>query len=241
MRVRIVQVERVAHRTKALVLAPANGGRLPDFAPGSHVTIAVPQVSGKRRAPLSLTGSSSDTSYYRIVVQHRKSSGSIMRWLHDQAAPPDIVDISEPRCGLRLHAQAARHCLVAGGSGITAFFSHLDQLHKERADYEMHYALRSREEGIYSAALTAQHGQRFKQYVAAEGARLRVDKLLSAQTPGTHVYVVGPRRLIQSVVDAARAGRFPLRAIHWDAYGWRPNIGVDEQHECDMQPLNTTT
>jgi ferredoxin-NADP reductase len=104
----------------------------------------------------------------------------------------------------------------------------------------MHYALRSREEGIYSAALTAQHGQRFKQYVAAEGARLRVNKLLSAQTPGTHVYVVGPRRLIQSVVDAARAGRFPLRAIHWDAYGWRPNIGVDEQHECDMQPLNTT-
>ncbi len=230
MRVRIVQVERVAHRTKALILAPANGGRLPDFAPGSHVTIAVPHLSGKRRAPFSLTRPSTDTSHYQIVVHRNKSSGSVTYWLHDQAVPGDVVDISEPRCGLRLEAQAARHCLVAGGSGITAFFSHLNQLRKEYADYELHYALSSRAEGIYCAALTAQHGQRFKQYVAAEGARLQADKLLSAQTPGTHVYVVGPRRLIQSVVDAARTLRFPLRAIHWDAYVWRPDIGVDEQN-----------
>jgi ferredoxin-NADP reductase len=229
LRVRIVQIDKVAWAMRHLMLAPINGQRLAPFVAGSHIKVEVPKFAGVKAGAFSLTGSAHDAHVYQILVRHTRNQSSVACWLHDEAKPGEIVDVSEPRCGLELYPQAAHHCLVAGGSGISAFLSHLDALHRDEDAYELHYAFKDRREGIWCDDLRACHGQRFRQYVSTEGERLDFNRLLSAQPPGAHVYVCGPPRLLQSAVDAARPSNFPAHAIHWDAYGWRPRIEGGER------------
>lgn len=224
MHVRIVQIDKLAKGIKHLTLAPVNDYCLAPFVAGSHIRLGVPQLAGTKRAPFSLTGW--NARRYQIVVHNNNGSGPVARWLHDEARPGELVDVSEPRCGLRLHPRAMHHCLVAGGSGITAFFSHLDSLRRHGRGYELHYAFKDRSDGIWCDDLRAAHGARFRQYVSAEGEHLDLSCLLSAQPLGTHVYVCGPARFIQSAIDAARRVGFPIRAIHWDAFGWRPSMSA---------------
>lgn len=232
MRVRIAQIFKVARGIKHLTLAPVEGQRLAPFVPGSHIKLRIPKLVGARAAAFSLTGSAQYARRYQIVVHRRRTAGSVARWLHDQAKPGDIVQVSEPRCGLELRPQATYHCLVAGGGGISAFLSHLDALRGGEKGYELHYAIRDKSDAVWCDDLQAHHGERFRQYVSTEGERLDFSHLLSAQPPGAHVYVCGPPRLIRSAVDAARRGDFPAHSIHWDAYGWDPDFGVEERGRC---------
>ncbi len=233
MRVRIVQIDTLARRVKRLTLGPTTGHCLAAFAAGSHVQIALPQWARAKPTPFSLTGSAQDTHRYQIVVFRRTNAGLVTRWLHDAARAGEIVDISAPRCGLPLHPHAAHHCLVAGGSGISAFFSHLHFLHRRGHGYELHYAMKDRDAEIWCDDLLVRQGKRFTQYVSTEGQRVDFRRILSVQPPGAHVYVCGPSRLIQSAVDAARVGDFPSHAIHWDTYGWQPRLaGNDKRVRC---------
>lgn len=233
MRVRVVRIDKIARSATYLALAPLRSQRLPPFAAGSHIRISVPKLPDAKAAPFSLTGSMDDEHEYQIVV-HRKGNGeSVADWLHNEAQLGDTLDVSEPKCGLRLNPEAAHHCLVAGGSGIAALFPHMAALRRQGAHYELHYAFRNEDEGIWRDALRVRHGDRVREYVATEGERLNLSRLLSAQPPGTHVYVCGPPRLIQSVVDAARHSEFPFGAIHWDAYGWQPDLEVSPEPEMN--------
>jgi len=227
-----MQIDKVASRVKRLTLAPINSQALVAFAAGSHIKVGIPKLASVKPAPFSLTGSARDARHYQIIAHRRNNSGRITRWLYDEAVPGEIVEVSDPRCGLKLHPQAAHHCLVAGGSGIAAFFSHLDELRRAGHDYELHYVFRERSEGIWCDDLRAEHGERVRQYVTSEGERLDLSRLLSMQPAGTHVYVCGPPRLIQAAVNAAWWCGFPSEALHWDAYGWRPSAVTTKHAPC---------
>jgi ferredoxin-NADP reductase len=235
VRVRIAHIDELASHVKRLKLAPDNDDCLPPFVAGSHIQVAVPNLTDVKPAPFSLIGPPGESRCYEIVVYHTRRAGPVIRWLHDEARLGSLVSISLPRCGLELQLRATHHCLVAGGSGITAFFSHLEVLRRAGQGYQLHYTFKQRADGVWCNALLAEHNRHVRRYVSEEGERLDPTRVLSTQPPGAHVYVVGPPRLIQSVVDVARGNGFPRQAIHWDTYGWRPRVRADSESPKSKQ------
>lgn len=228
--VRVGEIEQLTPQIRVVTLEPRPGKRLPAFEPGSHVEVQLSSDGRTRRSAYSLIGSAARRDAYQIVVRVRPESGPVSRWLHHGARPGSAVQISEPRCGLRLAPRARRHVLIAGGVGVTAFLSHLDALQEGGADYHLYYTFRSREQGILAQRLADEHGACVTLRVSAEQGRLPLNRILRAQPHGTHLYVCGPSALMQSVFDRAREAGFGIDRIHWDNHGWSP------AHEAEPDP-----
>ena len=57
------------------------------------------------------------------------------------------------------------------------------------------------------------------QYDNARGRRLDVDALLRSQPQGTHVYVCGPEKLMNAVIETALGLGWPKSDIHFERFG----------------------
>ena len=223
MRVHISQIDKVANQVKHLMLAPIAGQLLAPFVAGSHTKVGIPKPARVKSAPFSLAGSAEKGRRDQIVAHGNKNGGPVARGLPEEASPRDSSEVLEPRCSFKVHPQTAQPCLVAGGSGAAAFFSHLDALRRQAHRDERHYAFKERSEGIWCNDLRAEYGKRLRQYASTEGGRLDLSRLLSMLPAGTHAYVSGLPRLMQSGVNAVWRCRVPSQAVNWDSYGGRPS------------------
>jgi ferredoxin-NADP reductase len=220
MKAVIEDFQWVSHQALAFRLSGLGGLPLPTARPGSHIKVTPP--GGEKGAPFSLTSPPNGEPGYEIVVTRGSDGGNVSRWLLEEGARGRTVEISQPRCGLPREKAAPHHVLVAGGTGLTAFLAHLSSLRADGASYELHYAVRSREEAIRLDGLKAAHGSRIRVYPSAEGARLDVAGLVRRVPDDSHLYVCGPPRLVQTVVDEAAEVGWSGDAIHWDRFGWQP-------------------
>lgn len=55
-------------------------------------------------------------------------------------------------------------------------------------------------------------------YVEAESCVLNLGELISLQPKGTHVYVCGPKPMIDAVIDCCNKHRYRDEYIHWDQF-----------------------
>jgi ferredoxin-NADP reductase len=223
LQVRISQIAKGANRVNHLTLAPIHDQLLASFVAGSHLKVGIPKPARVKSAPVSLAGSAEKGRRDPIVAHGNKNGRPVARGLPEEASPGESSQVSGPRCSFKLHPQAAQPCLVAGGSGTAVFFSHLDALRRQAYRDERHYAFKERSEGSWCNDLRAEHGKRLRQYGSTEGGRLDLARLLSMLPAGTHAYVCGLPRLMQSGVNAAGQCRIPSQAVHWDSYGGRPS------------------
>jgi vanillate O-demethylase ferredoxin subunit len=117
-----------------------------------------------------------------------------------------------------LSAQADSHLLIAGGIGITPILAMTTQLAARGADFALHYCARGQEEAAFADELAARLGDRLHLYLdggdPAKG--LDIAALLKNKPPGGHVYVCGPRPMIQAVREATT--HWPVGTVHWEAF-----------------------
>ena len=81
----------------------------------------------------------------------------------------------------------------------------MDELAECGAEFELHYAYHSPE-----------HADHVFSYVDSEGCALNLDELISSQPKGTHVYVCGPKPMIDAVIDCCNKHRYRDEYIHWE-------------------------
>ena len=120
----------------------ACSGPLPPFSPGSHVQVHLPLAEGKLRNAYSLTSDPADNQYYRIAVRLQENSRGGSQYLHRQVRVGDTLQISPPANLFALHSTASLHILIAGGIGITPFMAYIAALEQRKADFELHYLCR---------------------------------------------------------------------------------------------------
>lgn len=66
--------------------------------------------------------------------------------------------------------------------------------------------------------LKQKHAEHVLSYVASEGCSLNLDELISSQPKGTHVYVCGPKPMIDAVIDCCNKHCYLDEYIHWEQF-----------------------
>jgi ferredoxin-NADP reductase len=197
--------------------------QLPQWSAGAHVDL---RLSDGRVRQYSLCGDPVDRSGYEIAIKREADGRGGSIWAHENLKEGTIAHVSAPRNNLPLAEDARRHILIAGGIGITPFASMARTLSAANSDYVLHYCARSAAEAPLFGELKAICGDRLVPWFSRQGRRFDATVLPSC-TQGTHVYVCGPERLVESVQDAMK--HWPEGQIHNEVF--RPT--VDENFKAE--------
>ena len=219
MRVRVAQIRQVADTVKCFRFERIDGQPMPVFSGGAHVVVTMRDGDVLRRNPYSLMSSPLDTRGYEISVLRVENSRGGSHFLHDKLKLGGEVSLSQPVNLFSVDQRARKHLLFAGGIGITPFIAMMDQLHSAGQNFELHYAVRSRTHGAYWQKLLDCYGStRVKIYCDAEKLFIPVDALLQNQPLGTHLYVCGPKGMINGFTGKAKAQGWPEQNLHSEEF-----------------------
>ena len=205
---------RAADGVVMLTLEREGGGRLPDWTPGAHIDLVLPDGLVRQ---YSLCGDRWDPRSYRIAVLKEPPSGggaSGSGYIHDKLTAGDVLGVGGPRNNFPL-VPAERYLFIAGGIGITPLLPMIVQAGLLGADWTLLYAGRSRPAMAFLPQL-AGYGDRVRVYAGDKGERADLEAWLGEPQPGTKVYCCGPGRLL----DAVRAGcaAWPAYSLHAERF-----------------------
>ena len=219
---RVEQIKHQSARVKSFRLSALDHSPLPAFEAGAHlpVTVTLPDGSQGERH-YSLLSDPNDRTHYQIAVLLEPQGSGGSRYLHHQVAEGDIIECHHPMNDFPMARHAQHTILIAGGIGITPMLAMMQRLASQGKSYELHYSARSRADLVFRDRIEGVAAGRACFYVSDEagGARLELAKLLAVPEEDVHVYVCGPRGLINGVRDTATLQQWPHAQIHFESFG----------------------
>lgn len=218
MKVEVSEIRSVAESIKQFTLKRLDNQQMPVFAPGSHIVVSMDDRGRLRRNPYSLMSMSTDRSAYQISVLRVDESRGGSVYMHDHVKVGHTLTISQPLNLFPIYFPGKRHLLVAGGIGITPFISMTEVLNSQGRDFELYYSIRSRPHGAFWSELTERYGNRLKLSISDEGNRVNYRTLLITQPVGTHLYVCGPRAMIDYVRKVTREIGWADENVHYELF-----------------------
>jgi ferredoxin-NADP reductase len=194
-----------------LTLARPAGGRLPDWTPGSHIDLVLPDGAVRQ---YSLCGSRYDASSYQVAVLREPGVPGGSAYIHDRLQVGDVIAVGGPRNNFPL-VPSKRYLFIAGGIGITPLLPMVAQADLLGADWTLLYAGRSSVSMAFIPEL-ARYGDRVRVFARDAGDRLDLAAWLSEPAPETKVYCCGPDRLLAEV--RARCPAWPPFSLHIERF-----------------------
>lgn len=191
---RVTDRTTVAEGVLAVTLAAPGGGRLPDWTPGAHIDLVLP--NGVTRQ-YSLCGDRWDAHHYRIAVLREPDGRGGSAFVHDDLAVGDVIGLGGPRNNFPL-VPAERYLFVAGGIGITPLLPMIHQADMLGADWRLLYGGRRRASMAFLGELEA-YGDRVQIAPQDEMGLLDLAAFLGEPRDDTRVYACGPAPLLTAV------------------------------------------
>jgi ferredoxin-NADP reductase len=195
-----------------------DGGLLPTFSGGAHTVVEMHDGESTRLNPYSLMSDPMDQTAYTISVRRDDQGRGGSLYMHTKVAVGDEMVISYPVNLFSLDLRAKKHLFLAGGIGITPFLAQIKQLERFNGHWELHYACRTESLGSYVDELTDHHPNETHIYYDDQKQTIDLVNLLEGQPLGTHVYVCGPKGMIEWVRQSAAAEGWPREAIHYEEF-----------------------
>lgn len=201
LRVQAVRYE--ARGVHTYELCDPHGGKLPEFTAGAHIDLNL--RNGLVRS-YSLCNSPRERHRYLIGVQRDPSSRGGSRFIHDSVGVGDLVRVSPPRNNFELVEDDATFVLVAGGIGITPLLAMIYTLSEERRPWQLHYAVRKREQLAFLdeleriAAESSSTGQASIHVDEEAGSVLALPALVNDAPDDAQLYCCGPAPMLDAFV-----------------------------------------
>lgn len=216
---KVAEIRQVAEAIREFSLVPLDGRPLEDFSAGAHVECEVLLPDGRvATRAYSLTNAPDDTVAYRVAVARADAGRGGSTFLHALEAGTTIR-VGSPRNDFPLSMSANETLLIAGGIGITPILAMARALNHAGRPFELHYVGRRREVMAFAAEVEAMPGAKlvFDEGDPAKG--LPLPTLLAMPRLGRHLYVCGPRPLIDATLAAAKAAGWPPASLHFELFG----------------------
>ncbi len=195
-----------------------DGSPLPAFSGGAHTVVEMDDHGVRRLNPYSLMSDPEDRSGYEISVRRDDQGRGGSLFMHRHVKPGMEMTLSYPVNLFPLDSRAKKHLMISGGIGITPFLAQIAQLTHFGGRFELHYAARNRALGAYMDRLTSAHPDRVHCYFDEEKQAIDLNRILSNQPIGTHLYVCGPKGMINWVLATAEAMGWPRLALHHEEF-----------------------
>jgi ferredoxin-NADP reductase len=215
---RVIEAEPAAERIRRLVLAAPDGAALPGYSAGAHVKVTLPGGDIRHYSLVDLEGSTQAPRFYTLGVLLENDSKGGSRFMHG-LEPGDTLEISAPKNDFALVDDGAPVLLIAGGIGVTPIVSMATALKAAGRPYRMVYAARSAGAMAFAEALMAQHGPALTLHHDDQaGGALDLKPLIEGVSRDAHVYVCGPRPMIEAAREIADAAGLPHDHIHFELF-----------------------
>lgn len=212
----VAEVEQLTPLVKRFTFKRIDGEPYPEFTAGSHMFV---KMNDKLSNAYSLVSNAKDLSSYQICVQQEVNGKGGSTFMHEHCVKGFQLEISSPKNLFELSHTGQKHLLIAGGIGITPFMTQMEELAQRNADYELKYACRGPEyEALLNNLDKNIHADRIQTYVSSEGVFIDLDQLISQQPLGTHIYVCGPKPMIDATVEACNKYRHRDEYVHWEQF-----------------------
>ncbi len=227
----ITQAEDAAQGIRRFELRRADGGELPEFTPGSHLGVRVP--NGELRK-YSLCNDPDERNRYEIAVLREAGGRGGSVSLVDGAKPGDGILVTPPRNDFPLAKSPAGYTFVAGGIGITPILSMIRHLKAAGGPkFRLYYCTRSKEQTAFRDVLSGPdfRGQVAMHHDGGDPGRM-LDLWPALETPKGHLYCCGPRGLMDAVRDMA--GHWNASNVHFEAFS------EADSHKPDDKPFTVT-
>ncbi len=216
--VTVAEVVAVNALIKRFRFVRSDGGEMPAFSGGAHTVVEMQDGAIRRMNPYSLMGDPSDRSGYEISVRRDEAGRGGSLYMHGSVVSGMPMVLSYPVNLFPLDLRAKKHLLIAGGIGITPFLAQIAQLSAMGGRFELHYSARTPALAAYMDRLTARHGDRVHLYFDDRNQMIPLADLLTGQPLGTHLYVCGPKGMIDWVLRAAAQAGWPTAALHHEEF-----------------------
>lgn len=223
--VRVDDVVEVNALIKRFRFVSADGSMLPAFSGGAHTVVEMDDHGTRRLNPYSLMSDPRDPSAYEISVRRDDTGRGGSLYMHRHVRPGMEMLLSHPVNLFALDNRARKHLMIAGGIGITPFLAQIAQLSHLGGQFELHYSARSPALGAYMDRLTAQHPGHVHCYFDDQAQQIDLRSVLENQPIGTHLYVCGPKGMINWVLTTAESLGWPKSALHHEEF-LAPGTGI---------------
>ena len=215
LKLRVERIAALTPRIRQLELVAAEGGELPAFTAGGHIGVDIGE--GEART-YSLLNAPHERGRYVIAVLLEPQGRGGSAWMHGSVRQGDVITTTLPMNNFSLNEAAEESLLIAGGIGITPILSMVERLLEKEARFVLHYATRSRDDAPFAAELERRLGERLVLHHdngdPAQGVNLPA--LLAKRAPGAHVYVCGPRGMIEATRTATQ--HWPKGTVHFELF-----------------------
>jgi len=200
----------LADEVLAIALVDPDGATLPEWTPGAHVDLGLPEVVRQ----YSLCGDPRDPSRYVVGVLRERVSRGGSEYVHEMLRPGELVEVGGPRNHFPLQPAKA-YLFIAGGIGITPILAMIRQAEHEQTPWRLLYGGRTRSSMAF-LPLLQEFGDRVLVVPEDEGGRPDLDSLLAEHQDGLAVYCCGPAGLIDAV--EARTLGWPAGAVNFERF-----------------------
>ncbi|RJT85146.1 oxidoreductase [Cryobacterium melibiosiphilum] len=198
----------------SVVLSRTDGGRLPDWTPGAHIDVFLPNGLARQ---YSLCGDPWNTDNYHIGVLGALESRGGSRFIHDELKIGSVVGLGGPRNNFAL-TPSKTLLFVAGGVGITPILPMINQAEQMGISWRLLYLGRNLASMAFRDRVE-RFSDRVTLHPGDELGRMAVSDWIGAPRDGTKIYVCGPERLLTTVTEhcadwqmgTVRAERFTAR------------------------------
>lgn len=208
---RVADVRSVTPDVVELRLQRADGGPLPEWTPGAHVSLRL--APGLDRQ-YSLCGDPADRTSWRVAVLRAPQGRGGSVFVHERLHAGSMVSVEGPRNHFPL-VDAPHYLFLAGGIGITPMMPMIAAVERAGATWSLHYGGRTRETMAYAAELS-EYGDRVRLWPEAETGPLDLLKLTNAASPETLIYACGPEGMLNALTGLA--GQWPKDRLHLERF-----------------------
>jgi ferredoxin-NADP reductase len=223
---RVAEARDLNALIRLLRLRAGDGVVLPGYSAGAHLRVRVELPDGSadwRHYSLINFARDADAcaapTEYVIAVRLDDEGRGGSRFMHQRVQVGQLLTIEAPKNEFPLREHAGCAVLVAGGIGITPLISMAAQRVAARLPVRLHYAGRSRALMAFVPELQGLLGDALKLHVDDEaGAALNVDALLDACAPDDHLYVCGPKPMLDSLLACTQARGWTRERVHFEVF-----------------------
>lgn len=223
---RVTEARQLNPLIRQFRLRAVDGSTLPGYTAGAHVRVRVRLPDGiedwRNYSLISLStgeGATDAPHEYVIAVRREDDGRGGSRYMHELVQEGDLLTIEAPKNEFALRAHAGCAVLIAGGIGITPLVSMAAQRMRERAAVRMHYAGRTRELMAFVPELEQLLGDALSVHADAEaGGPLDIDALLDRCGVDDHLYVCGPKVMLDAVLALTQARGWTHDRVHFELF-----------------------
>lgn len=167
-----------------------------------------------------------DMRSFELGVSKDDNSRGGSEYLHDVLKVGDFIKATKghelPHTEYKKYeGKHRRHIFIIGGIGVTAFLPEIRRLWLSGEDIEIHYAVRSRQDMVYSSCLPPEGKHTFV-YAKSEGNRFNLRSIvptLQSDRLETFIYTCGPASMMNECRELTNKLQYPTSQLHFEDFG----------------------